>query len=582
MAESDNHTGTNVLMPPPLPDDELTVASTKTVPSSNKIAPVSIKFEFIIPATHNDAHSFTATKHHQTIISAIFKAFPDDIAIPSIDEVTQVKTFKQFPRTKNDYAKFFNHTKIVNKTTVRYVVAHSLLTSQRVYDIKSNPDVRKILKAQNCYIRFNMWPPHTLNIASIGWVSRISPQHYDRKTFENHLQSSINKYPKGTKGGAKIVVSPTSPTIASNNGHVLRTKAYEIQCKRSDYTSVLNALKWVYLSGELEHKLGMFVPFKQKYHEKGDRYRRAITQQNRYLAHSRVVPIGGIGLKAMYESELGMSSLMKSILASNLFETIQPTKHIDNIGKWNCITTSDQFEEARSWIDEHLVLSYQVLPEDVKLSFTDFPVPRVIRKPRRVDGASQTDTAAPSFGSTIAKSLETYNAEPHDNLPPTTVYTTYNEDAWNFTGLDDHEPPTYVKEQTTNQPTPTQSQASAAIPDPPKPSYAQAAAGTTPKATPTQTYDSENSKLHKKVANLEDRIEQLLQTIEAMKLTIPTPVTEPSQAASNKTGPEKRAKGANWETPESIRADKETSKTSTAARQIFEPTSEETKPMSDD
>jgi hypothetical protein len=416
---------------PPIDHDDASVVTANVVTKTDQIPELFVKFEFSVPKSASNAQLFPATKKHHAIMLALLAAHPGEITIPAINSLKTISTAAQWPSLTAGYKNFFYHTKISTDKTIRYIVAHTIKTRIPFRDLKKPPAVYDLLNKENCYLRRNPWQDGTLDVLSLGWISGIHPRHYDQSQLEERIQKLVNQSPTG---GVRLRISPTSPTSKNPlTSKISRTNAYEIQCKREDYGALNAALKWVYIKSKTNFHLGMFIPYKEKHFDNGNRYRHLMIQQNRYLDQVRVVPVGGISHTAMHHTAHSIQSLHASIFKTGLFESIQPTPTTDTEGRWLFITDASQFTTARTWLDDNIALNHHTVAKAAQTQFPAYPQPMVIRK--------HEDFSNGSFGSTIARSLTSYpTATTYEDAkferPPASIYT-FEGSGWNYEGLTD-------------------------------------------------------------------------------------------------------------------------------------------------
>jgi hypothetical protein len=94
-------------------------------------------------------------------------------------------------------------------------------------------------------------------------------------------------------------------------------------------------------------------------------------------------------------------------------EQVYATKRITDLGEWNISTTVEQWEEAKTWIDQNLIPLYRSIDDNVKLGYPQF---QDFLAPTRMYFKGWSETAPSISGSTNRSVAESYAKTLQANL----------------------------------------------------------------------------------------------------------------------------------------------------------------------
>jgi hypothetical protein len=223
----------------------------------------------------------------------------------------------------------------------------------------------------------------------------------------------------------EILVYPGHPPV-HHNGLSVHSDAIEISTNRADS----QCLKFL-----IQHSANLEDPdiqlvLRNLRFEMPAVYANLLGDQNKYLESHRNIAIAGLCKEAMdVENVVDITgnhfpTMREAIQAVSGIEQVYATKRITDLGKWNISTTVDQWENAKTWINQNLLPMYRSINDNVKLGypkFQDFPVPaRMFFKGWSDTATSISGTANRSAAESYAKTLQaSILGHTHDPVTPT-------------------------------------------------------------------------------------------------------------------------------------------------------------------
>jgi hypothetical protein len=204
----------------------------------------------------------------------------------------------------------------------------------------------------------------------------------------------------------EILIYPGRPQV-EHNGTTVHSDAIEISTNPAD-SQRLKCL--IQHSADLEDP-DIKLVLRDLRFEMPDIYANIFGAQNIYLESHRNISIAGLCKEAMdVENVVQITgnhykTMCDAIQAVPGIEQVYATKRITDHGNWNLSTTVDQWENAKTWIDQNLLPMYHSIDDNVKLGypkFKDFPAPA------RMFFKGWSDTTPSISGTTNRSTVESY------------------------------------------------------------------------------------------------------------------------------------------------------------------------------
>ena len=307
--------------------------------------------------------------------------------------------------------------KVYQKTTGRhpnrkttYFILHRILTTETIKNIKSIPEVQKILRTNQCYISEHQWSEKEWDTTTIGFVTNLDPGFYDRHQAQTKFHSILLKKASDVSNRRlKIRIPAFKMTFATPTtilkDHRFSTKAYAIEVKRDDQVPMMQTLK------SLMQDTSIFVPFAMRY-KYNEGFAQAIKFQTHQLSENMTIVLQNINESSMYYVENHIRSIegVQDIVAAN-----------DNIhsGRFNILVNKAYFTSARSKIQQNLDAWYEeYVPSDALPRPDYFPGPPRVR-PIAYDGNSSGENSWMSKSNASFLSMDLSSVENDDYFSST-------------------------------------------------------------------------------------------------------------------------------------------------------------------
>ena len=117
-------------------------------------------------------------------------------------------------------------------------------------------------------------------------------------------------------------------------------KTYDLQCKQSDAKELITLLQEMYKTDP------QFV-FHRIRHRDMNAYKNAICKRNSFLAKSRVIPIKGVTMEAMFYISNEISQI------PGMLDTF-PHKDLATQGRWSIMTDTTHFKAVTTALEPNL------------------------------------------------------------------------------------------------------------------------------------------------------------------------------------------------------------------------------------
>ena len=235
----------------------------------------------------------------------------------------------------------------VGKNTKYYIVVHGIELDNPYYKIKHNENVFQSLKQTNCYIQQHVWPESEWNIASIGFLSGISPKHQSKEMTKRNLHNPHKNPPR-----YELAATTIKTTI---DGVAFSTFAYEVKCIEKDKEAVCNYLTKVGKSNNVT-----LLKHKWKY-TNSDVYTNGIRKQNELIQNIRTIPIYGI-------DDATMESLYDTLVLKEEIINVTATNKTGEYGRWNVYTLLKDFGSTTEWLQHNLKQMYNECRKDCMIT----------------------------------------------------------------------------------------------------------------------------------------------------------------------------------------------------------------------
>ena len=293
------------LSPPTMAHDPLTstaptdnvsvsmaMAENHFLTSHDEVKEYVVKFLFHLTTSSNNTE--VAQTHHN-ILRCITHLYPEAQVFDNFGE-----TMKEFPLLKT-FDAYLHHFKLQfvkanpnKKCNAIYLTFHHIRSSVSTSEIRKSSEVAALLSKQNTRLTVHLWKEDKTQIANLGFYIKVDPSNITKEYFEECIHTKISECTRHNK--KKIPpfhCSFSSPFVIEEEGTRTSTKAYDLQCKQSDAKDLITLLQDTYKTDP------QFV-FHRIQHCDLNAYKNAIRKQNSFLAKSRVVPIKGVTMEAMF------------------------------------------------------------------------------------------------------------------------------------------------------------------------------------------------------------------------------------------------------------------------------------------
>ena len=106
--------------------------------------------------------------------------------------------------------------------------------------------VQNIMKDFKFYITDHQWNENQFDTTRIGWITSINPTYYNREQAQIKFNNLLHSKHKALGSKSKIPVFRlvfVSPTVKTERGQTLSTKAYAIELLAMNSVPMLHVLK---------------------------------------------------------------------------------------------------------------------------------------------------------------------------------------------------------------------------------------------------------------------------------------------------------------------------------------------------
>ena len=289
-----------------------------------------VKFLFRLNTRSNNTK---VAQTHCNILCSITHLYPEAQVFDNFG-----KTMKEFPLLKT-FDAYLCHFKLQfvkanpnkNRNAI-YLTFHRIRSSISISKIQKNSEVAALLSKQNTHLTVHLWKEDETQIANLGFYVKVDPSNVTKEYFEEHIWMKISERTRRDKKKIpQFHCGFSSPFVIEEGGTRTSTKAYDLQCEQSDAKDLITLLQDTYKTDT------QFVFHRIQHHDL-NAYKNAICKQNSFLAKSRIIPIEGVTMEAMFY----VSNEILQI--PGMLDTF-PHKDLANQGRGSIMTDTTHFKE---------------------------------------------------------------------------------------------------------------------------------------------------------------------------------------------------------------------------------------------
>ena len=187
----------------------------------------------------------------------------------------------------------------------------------------------------------HLWKEDETQIVNLGFYVKVDPSNFTKEYFEERICMKISECTRRDKKKIpQFHCGFSSRFVIEEGGTRTSTKAYDLQCKQSDAKDLITLLQDTYKTDP------QFV-FHRIRHRNLNAYKNAICKQNSFLTKSRIVPIKGVTMEAMFYVSNEISQI------PGVLDTF-PHKDLANQGRWSIMTDTTHFKAVTAVLDTNL------------------------------------------------------------------------------------------------------------------------------------------------------------------------------------------------------------------------------------
>ena len=168
-------------------------------------------------------------------------------------------------------------------------------------------------------------------ISNLSFYVKVDPSNVTKEYFEERIHTKISECTHRNKTKIpQFHCGFFSPFVIEEGGTRTSTKAYDLQCKQSDAKDLITLLQDTYKTNP------QFMFHRIRHHDL-TAYKNTIRKQNSFLAKSRIVPIKGVTMEAMFYVSNEISQI------PGVLDTF-PHKDLAGHGRWSIMTDTMHFK----------------------------------------------------------------------------------------------------------------------------------------------------------------------------------------------------------------------------------------------
>jgi hypothetical protein len=356
-----------------------------------------------------------AKKQLIQLLASLLVNHPDDIII--IDKKQREWSYHE-DQEEEKFLKEFEKVGVhmhpmrnKQKKVIRWIAITKIRSMSTIQDWKNNDHFYSHATEMKTYLFPHPFGEDEWEIMNIGFIKDIHAVHYPRELLKEQLLHLIQKQEKNPPTFQLI------PQRITTNDKQASTKAYTVQCLRSDAAKLIHLLTH---GAFRETNNQVFVPFKYKT-SKPEVFTKCIRQQNDVYYKTWIIKVEGITSDIMSYLEREISGIMGVL-------HIVPSKRVEEIGEWKLLTEQSKCayihkQLSAKWKD----MVNQIPPTILDAAPESFSTPRISSQRARDYQDSESDND--SYGSLLTTgtdhSVLQFEEESLNELPPEYKYPTY-------------------------------------------------------------------------------------------------------------------------------------------------------------
>lgn len=332
-----------------------------------------------------------AKKQIVTILKELLVCFPEEITL--VDYNSREWVFNE----KEDESKFKKNmekevaTKVYpvrdkKQKTIKWIVITKMRTSKELREWKENEQFYTLVQEAKTYMFPHPFKSDEWEISTIGFIKEIHVAHYTREHLHQNIKNIIEKQEK---------VHPTFqliPQRITNNNKTATTRAYTVQCVKSDARQLIHLLT----HGEFR-KNPIFIPFKYKTSQP-ETFTRCIRKQNEVYHKTWVIKLAGISPSSMEYISEDINNL------TGVFHVV-PTRRLEETGEWKVLVDYTKCAFIHRQLTKQWPTIVAKIPQEVlDTSPSRFPFPTI--SSQKVRGYQDESSETDSYGSILTIGTE--------------------------------------------------------------------------------------------------------------------------------------------------------------------------------
>lgn len=289
---------------------------------------------------------------------------------------------------------------VKKKRANRYVIKHRIRTTKNLRELK---EASITLSQTPITLRSSPWTEDVIDVVRLGFLSGI---HTTYQTTDEALQ--LVRTIANTQQLPPIRIVFSSPRLSNQTGRLLRTKAYSIECRRTDTEKVKNILSSVFQN----RTEAPFLLFERMKYQQPENYAKGIKIQTKLLQSQAAIKLSGVGLESLYYLD-------------NWINSIKGVHYVTK--RWNydksrdllVIVDANRKAEIIDSLSADLLNHYtDQVPIDARLDESQYGEPRT-----HDNELSSTSSPATSISSTSMFSIDTDDVEDdYTGIPANITY----------------------------------------------------------------------------------------------------------------------------------------------------------------
>ncbi len=232
-----------------------------------------------------------------------------------------------------------------NRRQSTFFIIHRVLTDASLSKIRALSSVQNIMKDFKFYIADHQWNENQFDTTRIGWITSINPTYYNREQAQIKFNNLLHSKLKALGCKLKIPVFHlvfVSPTVKTERGQTVSTKAYPIELLAENSVQMLHVLKAL-----LGKEKTIFVPYSLR-SKFPAAYTQAIKFQTQNMNQTCVVVLQNISVDTMFYIGPPYISTINGVL-----DLLADSKVTEN-GRHTVLVEQAAFKRIRKTISQNL------------------------------------------------------------------------------------------------------------------------------------------------------------------------------------------------------------------------------------